>query len=207
MRRGLQFIKQEENETLEKYSQRVHFLFMDGYSGAGEKTIEHISVEHFHRGCLDKHAAAVAMDKNPKEIHKAVKCVKDAINNRKAIYGRSSSGQSALTRRASFANPDLYSGDESDTDNYNVRTVSAKESQLNRSDKGLSKRIEDLEIIFRKFMSGPPQRVQSRSPTPATSPQRSVCFKCNKPGHFQKDCPLLTAKREVFPARNLDLND
>ena len=138
VRRGLQFIKQEENETLEEYSQRVHFLVMDGYPGAREKTIEHISVEHFLRGCLDKRAAAVTMDKNPKEIHKAVKCVKDTINNRKAIYGRSSSGQSASTRRVSFANPGLYSGDESDTDNYNVRTVSAKEYQSNRSDKALS---------------------------------------------------------------------
>ena len=31
VRRGLQFISQEENESLEEYSQRVHFLVMDGY--------------------------------------------------------------------------------------------------------------------------------------------------------------------------------
>ena len=136
VRRGLQFINQEENESLEDYCQGVHFLVMDGYPGAREKTIEHLSVEHFLRGCLDKRAAEVAMDKTPQEIHKAVQCVKDAINNRKAIYGKSSTGHSAMTRRVSFANPGLFPDDESVTSNYNVRTVSAKESQSNSSGKG-----------------------------------------------------------------------
>ena len=56
-------------------------------------------------------------------------------------YGKSSTGHSAMTRRVSFANPDLYPGDESDTGNYNIRTVLAKESQSCRSDKYLSKEL------------------------------------------------------------------
>ena len=164
-------------------------------------------MKHFLRGCLDKRAAEVAMDKNPEEIHKAVQCVKDAINNRKAIYGRSSTGHSSMTRRVSFANPGLYPDDESVTSNYNVRTVSIEESQSNSSDNGLSKRIEDLEIMFKKFISGSPQRIQSRSLTPTTSSQRSVCFQCNKQGHFQKDCPLLTANREMPSVKTFDLKD
>ena len=207
VRRGLQFISQEENESLEEYSQRVHFLVMDGYTGAREKTIEHLSVEYFLRGCLDKRAAEVAMDKNPQEIHKAVQCVKDAINNRKAIYGKSSTGHSAMTRRVSYANPGLFLDDESVTSNYNLRTVSAKESQSNSSDKDLSKRIEDLEVMFKKFISGSPQGIQLRSLTPTTSPQRSVCFQCNKQGHFQKYCPLLTANREMPSVKTFDSKD
>ena len=44
--------------------------------------LEQISVEHFLRGLLDKRAEAVAMDKNPKQLHKAIKYLKDAVNNR-----------------------------------------------------------------------------------------------------------------------------
>ena len=163
---------------------------MDGYPGPHEKTIEHLSVKHFLTGCLDKRAAEVAMDKNPQEIHEAVQCVKDATNNRKAIYGKSSTGHSAMTRRVSFAYPGLFPDDESVTSNYSVRTVSAKEFQSHSSDKDLSKRTEDLEMRFKKFISGSPQRIQSRSPTPTTSPQISVCFQCNKQVH----CLQLTGR-------------
>ena len=44
VRRQLQFLKQEDNETLEEFSQRFHFLVMDGYPGALESTIEQIAV-------------------------------------------------------------------------------------------------------------------------------------------------------------------
>ena len=177
---------------------------MGEYPGAHKKTIEHLSVEYFLRGCLDKRAAEAAMDKNPQKIHKSVQCVKDAINNRKAIYGRSSTGQSAMTRRVSFANPGLYPDDESVSSNCNVRTVLTKESQSNSPDKGLSKRIE---VMLKKFISGSPQGIQSRSLTPKTSLQRSVCFQCNKQGHFQKDCPLLTANRRMPSVKTFDLKD
>ena len=88
VRRQLQFLKQEDNETLEEFSQRVHFLVMDGYPGALESTIEQIAVEHFLKGCIDHRAASVAMNKNPTHIHKAVKYTKDAINttNAKNMY-------------------------------------------------------------------------------------------------------------------------
>ena len=88
-RRTLQFLKQGDSETLEEFSQRIQFNVMDRFPGAKEETIEQLSVEHFLKGCIDKRAASLAMDKNPKYLHRAVKAVKDAVNTRKAIYGKS----------------------------------------------------------------------------------------------------------------------
>ena len=53
VRRELQFSCQEAQESLEEYSQQIHFLIMEGYPGAAEKTLEQIALEHFFRGCLD----------------------------------------------------------------------------------------------------------------------------------------------------------
>ena len=118
VRRQLQFLKQEENESLEEFSQRVHFLVMDGYPGALESTIEQIAVEHFLKGCIDHRAASVAMNKNPTHIHKAVKYTKDAINNRKVLYGKSATTSSI--RKVSF-NDDESLSEEEDQQEYKVR--------------------------------------------------------------------------------------
>ena len=63
VRRELPLLKQEETETLEEFSQRVHFKVMDGFPGAKERTIEQLAVEHFLKGCTDRKAASIAMDK------------------------------------------------------------------------------------------------------------------------------------------------
>ena len=62
--RKLPLLKQEESETLEKFSQRFHFKVMDGFPGTKERTTEQLVVmKHFHKGCKDKKAASIAMDK------------------------------------------------------------------------------------------------------------------------------------------------
>ena len=120
VRRELPLLKQEETETLEEFSQRVHFRVMDGFPGAKERTIEQLAVEHFLKGCKDRKAASIAMDKNPTKIHRAVKYTKDAINNRNVIYGKMPLTQSA--RKVTFyeeEDENRYGYDES----YNIRTA------------------------------------------------------------------------------------
>ena len=120
VRRSLPNVQQEELETLEEFGQRMNFLVMDGYPGAREKTIEQINVEHFLRGLLDKRAAAVAMDKNPKQLQKAIKYVKYAVNNAEAICGKLQS--QAGIKRVSLSNletdlhADLHTG-------YDIRSA------------------------------------------------------------------------------------
>ena len=67
------------------------------------------------------------MDKNPKQLHKAIKYVKDAVNNGEAIYGKLQS--QAGIKRVSLSNletdlhADLHTG-------YDIR--SAQRQQMKR---------------------------------------------------------------------------
>lgn len=58
-----------------------------------------MAVEAFLRRCKDKEAAHLAMEKKPKSIYKALKYVKAAVNNHKALFG---SRANYHTRRVSF---------------------------------------------------------------------------------------------------------
>lgn len=46
-RRKLQYIRQHEDERLQEFAQRVHFITIDGYSESGRKAIDQISTESF----------------------------------------------------------------------------------------------------------------------------------------------------------------
>ena len=156
VRRQLQILKQEENETLEEFSQRVHFLVMNGYPGALESTIEQIAVEHFLKGCIDPRAASVAMDKNPTHIHNAVKYTKDAINNRKVLYGKSTT--TSAIRKVSF-NDDSLSDEEAQQE-YKVRktrlvtAATEKEPPFSyKFEKECRQKFEDFETMLKLLVN------------------------------------------------------
>ena len=50
VRRELALLKQEESETLEEFSQRVHFKVMDGFPGAKERTVNSLLWNNFSKG-------------------------------------------------------------------------------------------------------------------------------------------------------------
>ena len=86
-RRQLPFLKQHENETMEEFSQRVYSLTLDAYEECEGDIIEEMAVEAFLRGCREKSAARHAMDMEPRTIHKALKFVKTALANDRALFG------------------------------------------------------------------------------------------------------------------------
>ena len=209
VRRELQYLKQEEKETLNEFSQRVHFQVIDGFPGAKEKTINQLAVEHFLRGCLDKRAAATAMGRDPRTIHKAVQYVKDAMNNYKAIYGKS--GHAA--RKVSFVDYE-DSDKEQGPETHHVRTVHTAEGKQKASDdmeKEFGKRMDNLETLIKQLMRSrtPPPRFRSPASTPTRStgtpprsplqPKDAICFNCRTKGHFQKDCPSKVAEKPEVP--------
>ena len=168
---------------------------MDGYPGALESTIEQIAVEHFLKGCIDRRAASVAMDKNP--IHKAVKYTKDAINNRKVLYVKSTT--TSAIRKVSFNDDSL--SDEEDQQEYKVRKtrlVTAaieKEPPIsNKFEKECRQKFEDFETMLKLLVNRTSSlpRTGNRSPTPPRYPLKMedvVCYSCRNKGLFQSQCP------------------
>ncbi len=56
-RRELMRIKQTVYESMANWSQRVHFIAMNGHPGASAETVHQIAVDVFLRGCKEKRAA------------------------------------------------------------------------------------------------------------------------------------------------------
>ena len=179
--RELVLLKQEESETLEEFSQRVHFKVMDGFPGAKERTIEQLAVEHFLKGCTDRKVAS--------KIHRAVKYTKDAINNRNVIYGKMPLSQSA--RKVTF-----YEEDENRY-GYDIRTVrtepehDSKKKDFSKTfelQKRTDQKFENLEAMLKQLMARTRYCTQ-QSPPQSTRKPESAC-KCK---NFQRDCPSNTS--------------
>ena len=106
------------------------------------------------------------MDKNPRRIHQAVQYVKDAINNRLAIYGKN---PSTTAQRVSF-DP---STDEDTFDVKAVRNVLKQDNPAVKSfEKDCRQKFQDIESMLKQLMvcSRTPQGFGYRSPTPPRSP-------------------------------------
>jgi hypothetical protein len=97
VRRQLGYIKQEENETLEEFGDRVLGMTMEGFPTTEDDTVQMMAVDSFFKGCKDKAAAAIALEKEPSTMHEAVQAVKKSVHNQKLV------NKSALsTRQVSF---------------------------------------------------------------------------------------------------------
>lgn len=127
----------------------MHFLAMEALPEANDSTVNQTGVEAFLRGCKDKEAAHLAMEKNPKMIYKALKYVKAVVNNRKALFG---SRANYHTRRVSFQ--DEFVGPT--TDEASIRTL--QESKRDSS--------EELEGLITKLIELMERRDRLRSNTP-----------------------------------------
>jgi len=74
IRRQLQDAKQNLDETVEEFAERVQEMATDGYGiNTPENVVETISVDAFLKGCTDKKAALLAMEKNPVTLDQALK--------------------------------------------------------------------------------------------------------------------------------------
>ena len=124
VRHKLQFVKQREDESVEQFSQRMHFLALDGYPAAERKTVQQMATEAFLRGCREKEAARAAMEKNPKDIYKALKFVKASVANQRAIFG---------SRYGSYTQRQVTFSDQHDSD-YGGSQSSYSQRQVTFSD-------------------------------------------------------------------------
>ena len=163
-RRQLQFVRQQEGESLGEFAERVHFLVMDGYDRCENSVIDQIGTEAFLCGCRDKDSARHVIEKNPCSINKAVKLMKSTLANQKAIYG---------TRSPNFAHRQVsFEDTKKDTSQHlekEVRTLTqvvTKLADLMISDRNKSSSYEQGHYRNQYGRSPSPNFQRQRSPTP-----------------------------------------
>ena len=71
-RRQLQYVRQQETESLEDFAHNVYVLALDGYEQCEDEALEDIATEAFLRGCKEKDEAMKTMEKNPVTLSKAI---------------------------------------------------------------------------------------------------------------------------------------
>ena len=214
-RRQLYSAKQKEDETLEEFADRIMELAVDALKGARESLVQSIVADVFLKGIKDKSAAAVAMDKDPPTIRKAVEYVRQAMHNRQALMGNHTPPRSYSTRQLSY--------EEEAQESYAMRTMGipkpgvgnlkpssgaqppaaqktvsfsaelpreqlkSLEAQMTEIGKFLKQNFPTSKSPTRPTREESPQRGRATSPTSPT--RSSKCFNCQQEGHFSRACP------------------
>ena len=85
IRRQLQDIHQNSEETLDEFSERVLEMTIDGYPNAPDDCIQTVSIDAFLKGCNNKQAALMALEKNPLTLDQATQYMKSAVTNQRPL--------------------------------------------------------------------------------------------------------------------------
>ena len=85
-RQRLHVIKQNEEESLEDFLQRVLTVTIDDYGDAQIATLQQLATEAFLRGGKLKDAATLVMNEAPNSIQEECRRVKTVIANKKAVW-------------------------------------------------------------------------------------------------------------------------
>ena len=98
-RQRLHVVRQEDEESLEDFLQRVLTITMDGFDKAEVGTLQQLATESFLRGCKHKDAAMTVMNESVASIQQACKRVKTIIANISPTRRRLMGGKSPSKKR------------------------------------------------------------------------------------------------------------
>ncbi|CAG2221426.1 comEA [Mytilus edulis] len=193
IRRQLQDVRQNGDEMIEEFAERIQEMATDGYIDTPEHVVETISVDAFLKGCTDKKAALLAMEKSPTRMDQALQFVKSSIHNQRVLLGYKKSD----VRRVQF---EKYDQDDSDDDSeIAVRVVNKKpnyvpwqetiEKRVLKTEQDITGINNNVGKILKILETRGNDNRRPRSPSPSRSPARTVtCYTCNQEGHYSNQC-------------------
>ncbi len=197
IRRQLQVLKQNVDESLEEFADRALEMATDGYPGAPAYMIETVAGDVFLKGCTDKYAALSAMDKQPSTLDQALAMVKAAMHNKLALLGKGVA--KSEVRQVSFKDDVEELDGIAEVRALRLDPQSGKPSRREERVDQLEKRLtEVLDIVSRQTkilarlentgLSSPGSNTLGTTKRSA-SPGRDQCFRCHEVGHFSRECP------------------
>lgn len=194
-RRKLQYIRQHEDERLQEFAQRVHFITIDGYSESGRKAIDQISTESFLRGCRDKEAARSVMEKNPKNIHEALDLIKASIANQQAVYG---SSKAYYHRQVSFAPSEQHT----DTD-HGENKFSIQQKKIEQLEEKITK-LTDMVFCMKETIDErlPVNRFPNNTQQFQSRPRSPSPYRFYDRQNAQNTKPYQSFSRSLSPLRS-----
>ncbi|VDI66140.1 Hypothetical predicted protein, partial [Mytilus galloprovincialis] len=193
IRRQLQDVRQNGDEMIEEFAERIQEMATDGYIDTPEHVVETISVDAFLKGCTDKKAALLAMEKSPTRMDQALQFVKSSIHNQRVLLGYKKSD----VRRVQF---EKYDQDDSDDDSEIAVRVENKKQNYVPWQETIEKRVLKTEQdttginnnvgkILKILETRSNDNRRPRSPSPSRSPARTVtCYTCNQEGNYSNQC-------------------
>ncbi|XP_061195172.1 DNA ligase 1-like [Saccostrea echinata] len=221
IRRQLQEIKQNVDETLEEFAERIEELTTEGYPDTPEYFKSTITIDAFLRGCTEKRAALVTLDKDPKTLDEAVQHMKSAITNQKLIMGPKKEVRRVTFEEKSEEIPPIITHQEdasirviNRTTPKTVPSLETRMTALENDNKEFKRML--MEILKRLKVAEAEREPRPRCRSPLQSPTREnqsisyspererpvECFKCGEMGHYARNCLHQTYSRSKVSFQN-----
>lgn len=196
IRRHLWTWRQNDEETVDEFADRTYRQCMDAFPKANSEMLDILSVEYFLGGIKDKAASFSAMDKEPSNLYKALKQVKVAMANLKAV------GKSYQSRQVTFEDEVCVRQVKPPAPN----SASEKDDRIAKLEETVAQLLKQCQTPISSpsrtgkcYTCGDPTHYSNACPTKkGLSPNRSrsvspssprKCYSCGETGHFKRECP------------------